>query len=201
MHLWSLHLLWSVVFALCISYYIHVYLGCGSEPWLGLCSELPSLCPLLSSVISSFFVLLILLLSQHSWWIVNREMSLSSTVAASDCQSLSNLPPTPMESHVEILNFPAALDSTSTTSSCTISVSIPTTYYTGSTKEKGNKKDERLTIWRYFEVDKDPNIKHFTFCLMCNQEMSTTLHQRLFEMQCLKKKRSGSSVQVAPMKR
>jgi hypothetical protein len=47
-------------------------------------------------------------------------MSLSSAIAALDCQSLSNLP-----LNVELPPFPSGFESTSAKSSCTISASIP----------------------------------------------------------------------------
>jgi hypothetical protein len=113
--------------------------------------------------------------SYHFWWIVSRgnvKISLPSTEAARDCQSWSTLPPTPIVSDIEIQPFPVALDNASATSSCTLSVSIPIAQ--DPPRKRVAKQDARLTIWRYFEVYKDPKFKHITFCLLCKQDVNYT---------------------------
>jgi hypothetical protein len=85
---------------------------------------------------------------------------------------LSNLPPNPTESHVELPPFPASFESTLATSSCTISASIP--IIQDPPRKRVTIKDARSKIWRYFEVYKDPKARHLAYCLLCKQDVNCT---------------------------
>jgi hypothetical protein len=124
-------------------------------------------CPSPSMSYSLFLINSHFISSQFSWCIVNRNMSSSPNVAASDCD--------PMEPQVALPPFPTTFENTNTSaiSSCTISASIPI-MQDPPPRKRVAKKDARSLIWRYFELYKDAKSKHLAFCTLCKQDVNYT---------------------------